>query len=135
MTRQFVHLDISAISLKRHLRRDVGDLATLENSVRKIGLLHPVIVDRQNVLISGERRLEACRRAGLSTVPVLKLDVAFDSMMALDIQSDENLCRQPLSSEELDAHILAKKSSLGKLSASPGRRFIDRLKALFGGGR
>jgi len=110
MNRQLIEIDINNVVIRSRLRENNGDLSTLESSIRKLGLLCPIVVDHDNVLIAGGRRLAACRSAGIATIPVLKLDITYNSMPALDIQSDENLCRQPLSHEELEKHIQVKKS-------------------------
>jgi len=128
--RTFIELDMDAIVQKRPLRDDCGDLSTLENSIRKLGLLCPIIVDRNNVLVAGERRLRACRNVGLSNVPVLRLDIEYDSMTALDIQSDVNLCRQPLSSTELETLIEKKKSTLAGKPANADPGFFSKLKKI-----
>ena len=69
-------LAIDEITVKNPARADVGDLSTLESSIRKLGLLSPVIVNQRHVLISGGRRLEACRRAGLSAIPAVVMVVS-----------------------------------------------------------
>jgi ParB family chromosome partitioning protein len=128
--RTFMELDTDAIVQKRALRDDCGELSTLENSIRKLGLLYPIIVDRNNVLVAGERRLRACRNVGLSRVPVLKLDIDYDSMTALDIQSDVNLCRKPLSSTELESLIEKKKSALAGKPAEADAGIFSKLKKI-----
>jgi ParB family chromosome partitioning protein len=120
MNRKWTELDIEEIRPRTDLRLDSGDLSTLSSSIRKMGLLHPIVVDNRNTVISGRRRLEACRMAGVVRVPVLKLDVAADSMTALDIQSDENLCRLPLAPDDLENLIQRKKSAMGGRPGKPG---------------
>ncbi len=130
MNKSIIELGIDSITVKKRLRTDNGNLDTLAASIGKLGLLSPIVVDRNNILVTGSRRLEACRLAGLSTVPALKLDTDCGSMEALDVQSDENLCRMPLSSEELEALIQQKKSLIsGKPAGGPG--ILGRLKSLF----
>jgi ParB-like chromosome segregation protein Spo0J len=41
-------------------------------SIEESGLINPLIVDDQNQLLSGFRRLLACRRLGYTDVPVLR---------------------------------------------------------------
>ncbi len=130
MNQKFIELDISRIKTSDKLRKNIGDTTTLENSIRKLGLLSPLIVDPDNVLISGYRRLSACNKIGLSHVPVIRVDVPARSMTALDIQTDENLCRQPLSPEELQQHIQEKKLCLEEETTSKG--FVDKIKKAFG---
>jgi len=132
MKRELTEIDVESVVIKSRLRDDHGDLTTLENSIRKLGLVSPIIVDKDNVLISGGRRLEACRRLGVSKVSALKLDVRADSMTALDIRADENLCREPLSSEELERHIQLKKSAMtGKPPLRGGAGIMPWFKKLF----
>jgi len=51
-------------------RGDIGDLSELIESIRKNGLLHPIVVTEEGVLIAGKRRLEACRALGWTDIPV-----------------------------------------------------------------
>jgi hypothetical protein len=48
-------------------------IIALADSIRKKGLLEPIVVSSDDVVISGHRRRVACRMAGLKTVPVRKL--------------------------------------------------------------
>jgi N6-adenosine-specific RNA methylase IME4 len=54
---------------KRH-RRDLGDVAALAESIRAVGLLHPVVIRPDGMLIAGERRIEAHKRLGRTHIPV-----------------------------------------------------------------
>ncbi len=129
MKQKFTELEISRIKTRDKPLRNTGDTTTLENSIRKLGLLSPLIVDPDNVLISGYRRLSACAGIGLKSVPVIRVDVPADSMEALDIQTDENLCRKPLSHDELQQHIQEKKLRMEKITGSRG--FVDRIRKTF----
>jgi len=119
-------IEIDRIMVKKRLRQDNGDLSSLERSIRRVGLLNPIVVDSNTVLISGGRRLAASRMAQLTTVPVVRLDTEYDSMLALDVQSDENLCRHPLTSDELEKLIHRKKSAIGGGPLAGLRRIFSR---------
>lgn len=113
MKKQFVEIETSAVRTRSPgVRAKLGDLSTLEGSIRKLGLLNPIIVDADNVVICGNRRFEACRRAGLTRIPVFKVDVSIGSTEAYDIEADENLCREPLTTDELAQLIQAKRISM-----------------------
>jgi ParB-like chromosome segregation protein Spo0J len=58
----------------RH-RRDLGDLTGLVESIREIGLLHPPVINRNNKLIAGARRLKAVKMLGWKKVPVRVIDL------------------------------------------------------------
>ncbi len=60
---------------KRH-RRDLGDIASLAQSIDAHGLLHPVVVTPDGRLIAGERRLEAFKMLGRTEIPTTVVDLA-----------------------------------------------------------
>jgi N6-adenosine-specific RNA methylase IME4 len=67
---------ISDIIVRTRHRKDMGDLEALARSIEEVGLLHPVVVDRNNVLIAGDRRLRAIKRfLGWDSVPVHVVDL------------------------------------------------------------
>ena len=51
-------------------RRDLGDLDPLADSIRRLGLLTPLVVTGDGHLLCGRRRLSAVRHLGWETVPV-----------------------------------------------------------------
>ena len=63
-------MKISDIDVGIRHRHDLGDIGSLVRSIQEVGLLHPVVVAPDGVLIAGERRLEACRLLGWDEVPV-----------------------------------------------------------------
>lgn len=73
------------------------ELDSLSQSIRENGLLQPILVRQKNggyELIAGERRLRACRIAGLRTVPCIIHDC--DTRNAAIYAMLENLQRQDL---------------------------------------
>src|SRR6058998_3438925 len=84
-------------------RRDVdpGALEELQASIRKAGLLQPVVVrpspngGEGYELIAGERRLRACQALGWERIPAVKRDV--DDRTVLTLALVENLQRDDLS--------------------------------------
>lgn len=59
------------------VRRDLGDIAGLAKSIRRDGLLHPIVVSPRGELICGRRRLEAWRLLDRwdSPIPVHVVDI------------------------------------------------------------
>lgn len=53
-------VQISDIIVKDRYRQDHGDLGPLAESIKEIGLLQPIGITEDNVLVFGERRLLAC---------------------------------------------------------------------------
>jgi ParB family chromosome partitioning protein len=61
---------ISDIIIDHCYRQALGDLQELAESIREFGLLRPVLLTRDDRLIAGRRRLEACKLLGWETIPV-----------------------------------------------------------------
>ena len=87
-------------------RKDHGDLRGLIDSVREKGVLEPLLVRHmpetgKYMIISGERRYEAARAAGLRELPCIEKDV--NDAETLEIALIENLQRKDLTPfEEAD---------------------------------
>ena len=59
---------------KRH-RQDMGDIDELAQSIKDVGLLHPVVIRVDGVLIAGARRIAACRKLGWKEIPIRVVDL------------------------------------------------------------
>src|SRR5688572_12829294 len=86
---------------------DIQELENLATSIREHGVIQPLIVaPGQNgiyILIAGERRLQASRKAGLKTVPVV-IRHASDQQL-LELALIENVQRADLNAiEEAEAY-------------------------------
>jgi ParB family chromosome partitioning protein len=91
---------IEDITIKYRIRKNLGDLSQLMESLKKYGLMNPIIINRNNELIAGHRRLEAARNLGWKTIPVLVLDREADAEK-LEIEIEENTQRKELTTDEL----------------------------------
>jgi ParB family chromosome partitioning protein len=69
-------------------------------SMKKYGLLSPLIVNKSYELIAGRRRLEAARLLGWQTVSVTVLD-RDDDAEKLEMEIDENILRKDFTTDEL----------------------------------
>jgi N6-adenosine-specific RNA methylase IME4 len=67
---------ISDIVVGTRHRRDMGDIDALAKSISEVGLLHPIVVRPDGVLVAGERRLRAAKLLGWETIPVTVVDLA-----------------------------------------------------------
>jgi len=86
---------------------DIEELENLAASIREHGVIQPLIVSPGkngiNILIAGERRLQAARKAGLKTVPVV-IRHATDQQL-LELALIENVQRADLNAiEEAEAY-------------------------------
>lgn len=75
------------------------ELASLADSIRLHGLLHPIVVQRDDGgyrLVAGERRLRAAQRAGVSAIPAIVRPPAESARHWLEAALTENLQRADL---------------------------------------
>lgn len=94
-------LNICAINIGERCRTDFGDISDLAESIKAIGLLHPVVVTANHDLIAGERRLAAMARLMWTEIPVTIVDID-NAADALRAELEENTCRRSLSAYEAD---------------------------------
>lgn len=90
----------NSIKVGDRVRRDMGDVDALAESIRAVGLLHAPIVTPSMHLLAGERRLEAIKRLGWETVPVRVVESAKSLADELAIEGDENTCRKDFTPSE-----------------------------------
>lgn len=80
-------------------RQSVGDLRSLAESLLRVGLIHPIIVDADHMLVAGERRLRAAERIGWTTIEArYRRDLSPGEARALELE--ENLGRKDLTAHE-----------------------------------
>lgn len=140
-------IPLSAIALSKTNPRkhfDQGALDELTDSVRKHGVLQPVLVRRTKVqtsangpvfeLVAGERRYRAAKAAGHEQIPAVVRDL--DDIEVLEIQVIENLQRTDLHPlEEADGYnqLMRKGYDVAKIAERTGRsvKYVyDRVKLL-----
>jgi ParB family chromosome partitioning protein len=95
-----VQIPVESIIVRHRLRRELGDIDGLMESLRKHGQLAPILVNRRHELIAGFRRLEAARRLGWTAVKVEIVDSQSDTDR-LELEIEENVQRQDLSQDEV----------------------------------
>lgn len=104
-----------------------GALAQLADSIRRHGVLQPVVVRQAGAryeLVMGERRFRASQLAGRRTVPAVVQDV--DPADRLELAIVENVQRQDLNPIEL-AHAYQALARAGMTQEEIGRRVaLDR---------
>ncbi|GHU90284.1 chromosome partitioning protein ParB [Spirochaetia bacterium] len=122
-----MQISIEDIIVKKRVRKDLGDIGALADSLKKFGQISPIVVSKKNVLIAGGRRLEAAKSLGWRTINAVIADIP-GKLSKLEYEVEENLQRRDFSPEEFTE--AAKK--IDKLK-NPGifRRFFDWIIGLF----
>lgn len=90
---------ITSIKVGTRTRKDVGDLASLTESIAEIGLLHSVVVSPDRKLIAGFRRLKACKKLKWKKIPVRIVDLE----RIVEGEFAENVCRKDFTLSEIAA--------------------------------
>lgn len=95
--------DIAPNPTQPRTQFDEEALAELTDSIRQLGIIQPVTVrkseDGKYVIISGERRWRAARRAGLETLPAYIREADDEALHAMALV--ENIQRQDLNAIEI----------------------------------
>ncbi len=106
---------------------DAAELRGLADSIRRHGVLQPVVVRRAGgryELVVGERRWRASREAGLATVPAVVADL--EDRARLEVALVENVQRRDLNAIEL-AHAFRALGEAGATQEEIGERVgLDR---------
>lgn len=94
---QFNSFEIASISVNREerQRRELLDIHILADSIHRLGLIHPIVLTREGVLVAGERRLAACKDLGWTHIAAQYLD-ELDNSSRRAIELEENVKRSAL---------------------------------------
>ena len=79
-------------------RKDPGDLTSLMESIKKLGLLHPIVLTESGMLVAGYRRLMAWRNLGLK-----EEDIPYTTIPEYlkDAEVEENTVRKDFTVTEI----------------------------------
>jgi N6-adenosine-specific RNA methylase IME4/ParB-like chromosome segregation protein Spo0J len=119
-------IPIGEIRVRTRHRRDLGDLSALRASLEAIGLLHPIVITESHRLVAGERRLQAARDLGWSSVPVRVVSTLDEAVDLLIAERDENTCRKDFMPSEAvalarDLEPLERKAARARAARHGGR--------------
>ena len=87
----------AAIAVQPRLKFDEDALTELAESIKKYGVIQPIVVKKVEdhyQIIAGERRWRAAKQAGLKDIPVIIKD--YDEQQIAEIALIENLQREDL---------------------------------------
>src|SRR4051812_5308752 len=69
-------ISIKDVIKGNRFRKDLGDIDSLAQSIDEIGLLHPIVINENNELVAGQRRLEACKKLGYTRIACRVLNIS-----------------------------------------------------------
>lgn len=91
-------IKISEVKVSDRFRTDAGDIESLKESIKRIGLLQPIGVTLDKTLVYGYRRLEAARSLGWEEIPYVLVDLDKTSQRLAELE--ENLKRKDMTWQE-----------------------------------
>lgn len=93
-------IPIKDIKIKRRVRKDLGDLSNLKESLKLYGLMNPITLNKKYELIAGERRLQAAKQLGWTTINANIID-NLSEVEQLEMELEENNQRKEFTEAEL----------------------------------
>lgn len=90
---------IEQVYVGDRLRRELGDIGLLAESIKQVGLLHPIVIRGDGLLIVGRRRLEACKLLQWKEIPAIV--VQLESIVQGEVH--ENVHRKDFLPTEIEA--------------------------------
>lgn len=125
-----MRIPLSSIVVKDRVRKDVGEIGSLVDSMRKHGQLSAVVVTPKHELIAGHRRLLAAQKLGWDAIEAVIAE-STTQVARLEMELQENVLRKDFTPEELAGGYerLAKlmRPSLWARFCNFWRRLWDRL--------
>ena len=91
---------IEKIKVKKRIRKDLGDIAGLADSMKRYGQISPILITKKNDLIAGGRRLEAARSLGWTNINAVIAEIP-DELSKLEYELEENIQRRDFSQAEI----------------------------------
>lgn len=84
-------MKIDEIIVKDRIRKDTGGMMELINDIKANGLINPVTINTDHVLLAGYRRLTACKALGMEDIPVHMVSTESEEQdLKIEISENEN---------------------------------------------
>lgn len=93
------------------------DVTELEKSIQTLGLIAPLVISEENVILAGARRYQAMLNLGFTESPVMI--VSGNALEKELVSIDENLVRKDLSKIEIESHLRRAKEIYQELFPEP----------------
>lgn len=111
--------------IEDRLRKDYGDVAELAASIKQYGVIQPPVVNAQNRLIAGGRRVAAMDQLGWTEIPIVRKETLSESHLAI-LEMEENLRRKQMDWKEECASILKIHSLKTDLAIAEGETWTAK---------
>ena len=95
-----MQVPIKDIVVRKRIRKDMGDIEGLAESLKRYGQISPIVISKTNVLIAGGRRLEAAKHLGWRTINAI-ISESSNELARLELEVEENIQRRDFNMEEV----------------------------------
>ena len=116
---------IDNIIIGERRRDDMGNIDTLAESIAQYGLIQPIVVDANNHLVAGYRRLTACIQLGWEEIDVRRYGTLTDDELR-ELELEENLQRKDLTSLERSKTMVALKLAVKERLSKNGDELLPQ---------
>ena len=126
-------MKVDEIIVKDRIRKDSGGMMELINDIKANGLINPVTINTDHVLLAGYRRLTACKALGMTDIPVHMVSTKSEEQ-DLKVEISENEIRKEFTmTERLDyarrLERIESEKAKGRMSdGGKGRQNSDNLR-------
>lgn len=120
LPRSIVFIKTNDVIVEDRIRKDLGDIDELANSIKELGLIQPLVLSHDLKLVVGGRRLTALKKLGVKELEHASHFIwteELDEIRIKAIEAEENIKRKELTWQE---------SVLGK------KRLLDLLQSIHG---
>jgi len=91
---------INEIQIKKRIRKELGNINELSESMKIHGLMNPIVISREYQLIAGFRRLESAKKLGWQSIEANIID-APTNLKQLEMEIEENILRKDFTTDEI----------------------------------
>lgn len=98
-------ISMDKVIFGKRVRDEYGDMQSLVDSIKKYGLLHPIVIDNEYRLVAGGRRFLACERVGMKEIEAKMLGHLTEKELRV-LELEENLKRKDLTSYEKSKNLV-----------------------------
>lgn len=95
-----MQIEIEKIKVSKRVRKDLGNLEPLKDSMRRYGQLNPITITQNYELIAGQRRLQSAKELGWSMINANIVSIT-DPITKLEMELEENTQRSDFTDLEL----------------------------------
>ncbi|MBU1077527.1 MAG: ParB N-terminal domain-containing protein [Spirochaetes bacterium] len=117
---------VNRIKIKKRIRKDLGNIDNLMNSMKKHGLINPIVINSNYELLAGYRRWMAAKNLKWKTIDVTLVKVT-DILGKLNIELEENITRKDFTHQEMEKGMGLKAELMKMRNMHPFIRFIYQI--------